>query len=130
MVDHISIHHETKEFSMEIVFKADMKGRRTVYRQPLHFSYFWISCIENICAKCITPPIMSQSKVPQRYRAYMLQGVGEPWIIRDKPYQHPSSGEIAIKVICCGLCHTDLDVAGGALKQMLVPQSCMCFFSG
>ncbi|VTT78174.1 unnamed protein product [Fusarium fujikuroi] len=58
---------------------------------------------------------MSEEKLPQKYLAYLQKGPGEPLMIQDRSYQHPPPSEVAIRIVCCGVCHTDLHMAEGVL---------------
>lgn len=46
-------------------------------------------------------------------RAAVLNGVGEPLAIEDIPKPEPKTGEVLVKVVACGVCHSDLHVVKG-----------------
>lgn len=48
-------------------------------------------------------------------RAYFLDAAGAPLACRDLPLADPAPGEALVEVIACGLCHTDLAFASGAV---------------
>ena len=49
-------------------------------------------------------------------KAAILPEVGKPMIIEDIPTPKPRSGEVLVKVVACGVCHTDLHVVKGEVK--------------
>jgi alcohol dehydrogenase, propanol-preferring len=46
-------------------------------------------------------------------KAAVVRQFGEPLVIEDVPVPVPGPGEILVKVIACGVCHTDLHAAEG-----------------
>ena len=46
-------------------------------------------------------------------KAAVVQQFGEPLVIKDVPVPVPGPGEILVKVMACGVCHTDLHAAEG-----------------
>jgi propanol-preferring alcohol dehydrogenase len=50
-------------------------------------------------------------------QAAVLHEFKQPLIIEDVPRPNPVEGEILVRVEACGLCHSDLHVAGGDWKQ-------------
>ncbi len=48
-------------------------------------------------------------------RAYFLDAPGAPLVCRELNLPEPASGEAIVQVIACGLCHTDLGFASGAV---------------
>ncbi|MDR3359646.1 MAG: zinc-binding dehydrogenase [Bifidobacteriaceae bacterium] len=52
---------------------------------------------------------------PTTMRAAVLAAPGEPLAIEHLPVPSPRQGEALIKVIACGLCHSDLHVLGGKI---------------
>lgn len=48
--------------------------------------------------------------------AYFLDTPAEPLAHRDLPLAEPGDGEVLVEVAACGLCHTDLSFAGGAVS--------------
>lgn len=59
-------------------------------------------------------------------RAMVLTGFKSaserPLTLRDVPVPQPGSGEVLIKVACCGVCHTDLHIAEGDLPDVKLPR--------
>ncbi|KAK7920438.1 alcohol dehydrogenase [Apiospora marii] len=53
--------------------------------------------------------------LPKTYRAAVFEGPGQPVVIRDLPLKPPRSGEVLVKVLACGVCHTDLLEQEGGL---------------
>lgn len=46
-------------------------------------------------------------------KAAVVHAFGEPLVIEDVPIPVPGPGEVLVKVIACGVCHTDLHAADG-----------------
>lgn len=53
--------------------------------------------------------------VPRTMRAAVLVAPGEPLQIKTIRTPEPRSGEVLVKVIACGLCHSDLHVMAGKI---------------
>jgi len=49
----------------------------------------------------------------ENLRAAILHSFTEPLIIQEIPTPTPGSGEVLIKVVACGVCHSDLHLALG-----------------
>lgn len=46
-------------------------------------------------------------------RATVLSEIGGPLVIEEIPRPDPQSGEVLVRVVACGVCHTDLHVIKG-----------------
>lgn len=46
-------------------------------------------------------------------RAAIVEAFGEPLAIRSVPIPHPGPDEVLVRVMACGVCHTDLHAADG-----------------
>ncbi|MEO8683684.1 MAG: alcohol dehydrogenase catalytic domain-containing protein, partial [Devosia sp.] len=46
-------------------------------------------------------------------KAAVVRAFGKPLTIEDVPIPVPGPGEILVKVVACGVCHTDLHAANG-----------------
>lgn len=46
-------------------------------------------------------------------KAAFVEALGKPLVLKEVPVPEPGYGEVLIKVICCGVCHTDLHVRDG-----------------
>jgi S-(hydroxymethyl)glutathione dehydrogenase/alcohol dehydrogenase len=49
-----------------------------------------------------------------RIRAAVLEEFGEPLVVRDVELAEPRVGEVLVRLVACGVCHTDLYTASGA----------------
>ncbi|PHH81826.1 hypothetical protein CDD82_7760 [Ophiocordyceps australis] len=49
------------------------------------------------------------------YRACVLDKPGCAWTLAQVSLEHPKQGEVLVKVICCGFCHTDASAQAGRL---------------
>jgi D-arabinose 1-dehydrogenase-like Zn-dependent alcohol dehydrogenase len=54
-------------------------------------------------------------EIPTHHRAVVLEKVGAPWTIKSIPTPQPQAGEILIKVLACGICHSDSFLQQGHL---------------
>jgi 6-hydroxycyclohex-1-ene-1-carbonyl-CoA dehydrogenase len=53
--------------------------------------------------------------MPMEAGAYFLESPGEPLVQRSLKLESPAPGEAVVEVAACGLCHTDLGFASGAV---------------
>ena len=49
-----------------------------------------------------------------RMRAAVLEQFGEPLLVQDVELGDPQPGEVLVRLVACGVCHTDLYTASGA----------------
>ena len=49
-----------------------------------------------------------------RIRAAVLEEFGKPLVVRDVELSEPRAGEALVRLVACGVCHTDLYTASGA----------------
>src|ERR1700676_1312450 len=56
---------------------------------------------------------MEFSKMAKMMKAAVVREFGKPPVIEDVPVPVPGPGEILVKVMACGVCHTDLHAAEG-----------------
>ncbi|MBA2295253.1 MAG: alcohol dehydrogenase catalytic domain-containing protein [Actinobacteria bacterium] len=49
-----------------------------------------------------------------KVRAAVLEAFGEPLVVQDVELAEPRSGEVLVRLVACGVCHTDLYTASGA----------------
>lgn len=61
---------------------------------------------------------MSSSDIPSSCRAVVIEKKGAPWTIKDVPVSAPKSGEVLIKVLACGICHSDSFMQQGHLGDV------------
>jgi len=54
-------------------------------------------------------------------RAMVLERVGAPLVMQERPLPRPGAGELLIKVAACGVCRTDLHVVDGELPDIRTP---------
>src|ERR1700712_1284813 len=48
-----------------------------------------------------------------RMRAAVLEEFGEPLVVQDVELQDPQPGEVLVRLVACGVCHTDMYTASG-----------------
>jgi S-(hydroxymethyl)glutathione dehydrogenase/alcohol dehydrogenase len=46
-------------------------------------------------------------------RAAVLEEFGEPLVVQDVELEEPKAGEVLVRLVACGVCHTDLYTASG-----------------
>jgi propanol-preferring alcohol dehydrogenase len=51
--------------------------------------------------------------IPKTMKAAVVQGYGQPLKIEEVPVREPGRYEVLVKVIACGVCHTDLHAVDG-----------------
>src|SRR3954470_2079175 len=49
-----------------------------------------------------------------RIRAAVLEEFGAPLVVQDVDLADPGPGEVLVRLVACGVCHTDLYTASGA----------------
>jgi propanol-preferring alcohol dehydrogenase len=54
-------------------------------------------------------------------RAMVLERLGTPLVMRERPLPVPGAGELLIAVAACGVCLTDLHVVDGELPHPTLP---------
>jgi propanol-preferring alcohol dehydrogenase len=54
-------------------------------------------------------------------RAMVLEKVGAPLVLRERPEPGPGPGEIRVRINACGVCRTDLHVCDGELPDVRTP---------
>src|SRR5205807_3525273 len=47
-------------------------------------------------------------------RAAVLEQFGRPLVVREVQLAEPRAGEVLVRLVACGVCHTDLYTASGA----------------
>lgn len=52
--------------------------------------------------------------LPKTYRAAVVEKINSPLVIKELPLKDPEPGEVLIKVLACGVCHSDALVQSGA----------------
>jgi D-arabinose 1-dehydrogenase-like Zn-dependent alcohol dehydrogenase len=57
---------------------------------------------------------MSASSLPKTYKAALFEAANTPFVIKDIELKHPSPGQVLVKVIAVGVCHSDSGVCSGA----------------
>ncbi|QSZ36378.1 hypothetical protein DSL72_006254, partial [Monilinia vaccinii-corymbosi] len=56
---------------------------------------------------------LSTMSLPKTYRAAVFEKADAPFVLKDVELRQPSANEILVKVIACGICHTDAVVQSG-----------------
>ena len=49
-----------------------------------------------------------------RMRAAVLEEFGEPLVVQEVELADPRQGEVLVRLVACGVCHTDAYTASGA----------------
>jgi propanol-preferring alcohol dehydrogenase len=55
-------------------------------------------------------------------RAWVLEGVGEPLRLRERPALRPAPGQLHLEVRACAVCRTDLHIVDGELPGTSLPR--------
>ncbi|KAG9230739.1 putative alcohol dehydrogenase [Amylocarpus encephaloides] len=53
--------------------------------------------------------------LPKTYKAAVFEKKDAPFVIKDLPLKEPGPGQVLVKVIACGVCHSDAGVGAGAM---------------
>lgn len=53
------------------------------------------------------------AEIPATMKAAIVEEFGQPLVIKEIPVPEPGHGEVLVKVVCSGVCHTDLHVMNG-----------------
>ena len=51
--------------------------------------------------------------MPNFMKAAVLRALAEPLSVEELPVPTPGAGEVLVKVVACGVCHSDLHLARG-----------------
>lgn len=65
---------------------------------------------------------MSSSDIPSSCRAVVIEKAGAPWTIKEVPISAPKAGEVLVKVLACGICHSDSFLQQGHLGENVFPR--------
>ena len=65
--------------------------------------------------------MMTRLAYTRAMRAMVLERIGEPLVMRERPDPEPGPGEIRVRVSACAVCRTDLHVVDGELEAVPVP---------
>ncbi|KAI9793115.1 MAG: hypothetical protein M1816_001013 [Peltula sp. TS41687] len=57
---------------------------------------------------------MAEDSLPQTYKAVVVEKKDGPLTLKDVPLERPKQGELLIKVLATGVCHSDSFVSAGA----------------
>lgn len=60
-------------------------------------------------------------KLPETMKAMVLEQQGQPLVLTTVPLPYPSSQQVLIKIIACGVCRTDLHIVDGELTNPKLP---------
>jgi len=58
------------------------------------------------------------SSLPNTYKAAFMVKAGDPVVLKDVELKQPGPGQVLVKVLACGICHTDLFVQSGAFGDV------------
>lgn len=58
--------------------------------------------------------VASMTSVPKTYKAAVFEKASAPFALKDIDTVQPKKGEILVKIIACGVCHSDAGVCTGA----------------
>ncbi|KAI1374225.1 alcohol dehydrogenase [Hypoxylon crocopeplum] len=56
--------------------------------------------------------------LPKTFKAAVLEKKGQPIVLKDVELKQPGPGQVLVKVLACGVCHTDLFEQGGFLGDV------------
>lgn len=67
---------------------------------------------------------MSKFTPPSSYKVAVINEVGKPFEIEERKWQEPAPGMVAVKVLACGVCHSD-DIVVQAQVSSLSGDQCV-----
>ena len=56
--------------------------------------------------------------LPKSYKALVVKGAGKPLELVDVDLKHPGPGQVLVKVIACGVCHSDSALQEGHMGPL------------
>lgn len=59
----------------------------------------------------------STSTLPKTFKAIVIKEKDAPLVLQDLPLKSPGPGEVLVKVLACGVCHTDAFEKAGNLPN-------------
>lgn len=70
-------------------------------------------------------PTMAQT-LPKTCKAAVVEAAGQPFVIKDVELRKPGPREVVVKVVACGVCHTDGIIQEGAFGDIYprIPGGC------
>lgn len=57
--------------------------------------------------------------LPKNYKAVIAKAAGAPLELIDVELRHPGPSQVLVKVLACGVCHSDVALAEGTLGPVL-----------
>jgi D-arabinose 1-dehydrogenase-like Zn-dependent alcohol dehydrogenase len=57
--------------------------------------------------------------IPTTYKAAVFESKDSELTITELPLEYPKHGEVLIKVLACGVCHSDVEVQKGNFRNDL-----------
>ena len=64
-------------------------------------------------------PIERERQKGIRVKAALLEAPGTELIVEDIDYQEPQAGEVLVRIVASGVCHSDLNVVHGTQTSPL-----------
>ena len=52
--------------------------------------------------------IANMTALPKTYKAAVFEKKDAPFVLKDVELKQPSAGEVLVKTIACGVCHSDV----------------------
>jgi hypothetical protein len=62
---------------------------------------------------------MPATNLPKTYNATIFESANSPFVLKDIELKHSSPGQVLVKVIAVGVCHSDLGVSAGEFGNSL-----------
>ncbi|KAK7418184.1 hypothetical protein QQX98_004159 [Neonectria punicea] len=58
------------------------------------------------------------TSLPKTYKAVVLEAANSPFTLKDVELKHPGKGQVLVKILACGVCFSDVAVAGGHMGNV------------
>lgn len=56
--------------------------------------------------------------LPKTYKALVVKSAGAPLELIDVDLKHPEAGQVLVKVLACGVCHSDVGMQQGHMGDV------------
>jgi len=59
--------------------------------------------------------------LPKTFKCVVAEKAGEPFVMSERPLERPKDGQVLVKVLACGVCHSDSFAQAGAFGFPRIP---------
>ncbi|KAM0329492.1 hypothetical protein ACHAQA_004801 [Verticillium albo-atrum] len=62
------------------------------------------------------------ASLPKTYKAWVAEKAGAPLVLKDFDLKQPGPNQVLVKVLACGVCHSDVGMASGGFGDQVFPR--------